>query len=311
MQTTKLSIFRRLFIFFKERFPLQIYAPFVIFLYLCMSFSIQALQGTEVLFDKYSVVGLISAILFMLLMRTFDELKDFELDKNIFPNRPASRGDVLKSDLYLIAITSFVLIVLINIIFAQQTLLVFAIVLIYALLSFKWFFAEKFHLEHLFFTMFTHQPIPYLINFYLLHTALASGNVYEDFTLTHFAFLMLYSVPITIWETSRKIRNKEKEDGYQTFSKILGSSKATFIPLIAVLISSSLSIYIGVLLNLQISFFIISIITIIYASIFYLRFILKPTEKNNNLETTANIYSVLLFVNLLGHLLFVIKVSIF
>jgi len=301
-KTKKLPV--RLFIYFKERFPVHIYAPFVTFLYLCMSFSIQALQGTDIVFDKYSIIGLISSLLFMLLMRTFDELKDFELDKEIFPNRPAPRGDVLKSDLHLIAITTLSILILINVIFAQNTLLVFAIVLIYAVLTFKWFFAEKFHLEHLFFTMFTHQPLPYLINFYLLHTALASGAVYENFTITHFAFLLMYSVPITIWETSRKIRNKEKEDGYQTFSKILGSSGATFIPLIAVYITSALSFYAGFLLDLPTSYFILSIAIFIYANIFYLRFIFKPTEKNNNLETTGTVYSALVFMNLLGHLLF-------
>ena len=311
MTTTTKPIIRRLFIFFKERFPLQIYAPFVIFLYLCMSFSIQALQESKVVFDKYSVIGLISAILFMLLMRTFDELKDFELDKDIFPNRPASRGDVLKSDLYLIAITTFSILLIINIIFAQQTLLIFAIVIIYALLSFKWFFAEKIHLDNLFLTMLTHQPIPYLINFYILHTALSSGSVYESFTLKHFAFLLMFSIPITIWETSRKIRTKDKEDGYQTFSKIFGSSQATFIPLIAILITSALNFYFGIILNLPISFFVVTIITVLYASFFYLRFIFKPIVKYNNLQTTATIYSILLFVNLLGHLLFSIQVSIF
>ncbi len=307
----QLPILKRLFIFFKERFPLQIYAPFVVFLYLCMSFSIQALEGSNVVFDTNSVVGLISAILMMLLMRTFDELKDFELDKEIFPDRPAPRGLVLKSDLHLIAIVSLIIIISINLIFAQQTILVFAIMLTYALLSFKWFFTEKIHLKHLFLTMLTHQPIPYLINFYLLHTALASGSSYENFTFIHFIFLLMFSIPITIWETSRKIKNKEKEDGYQTFSKIFGSSQATFIPLIAVIITSALNFYVGIKLDLYISFFIINILTLLYASIFYLRFIFKPIEKYNNLQTTATIYSVLLFVNLLVHLLFSVQVSIF
>lgn len=301
MKTTK-PIYVRLFIFFKERFTLLVYIPFVVFLYLCMSFSIQALEGGKFVFDKFSIVGLVSAFAFMLMMRTFDELKDFELDKDIFPNRPAPRGDVLKSDLHLLAITSFAVLVLTNLIFARETLIVFTIVITYAVLSFKWFFAEKFHLSHLFFTMLTHQPIPYLINFYLLHTALASGATYESFSLTHFLFLMMYSVPVTIWETSRKIRTADIEDGYQTFSKIWGSSKATFIPLVAVIITSALNFYAGIELELFVSFFVINIATFLYAIFFYLRFIFKPIIKFNNLQTTATIYSVLVFVNLLGHL---------
>ncbi len=310
--TTKarFPFYKRLFIFFNERFPLHIYIPFVVFLYLSMSFSIQALQSHNVVIDDYTYVGLASSLLFMLLIRMFDELKDYELDKKIFPNRPVSRGDVLKSDLHLIAIFTFISLVAINIFFAQKTLLVFGIVMIYALLTFKWFFAKRLHLNNIFLTMFTHQPLPYLINFYLLHTALASGTSYENFTSAHFTLLMFFSIPITIWETSRKIRNKEKEDDYQTFSRVLGSSGAAFIPLIAVLITMTLSFYTGLLLNLDRSFFIITILSTLYAVIFYIRFIINPSEKNNNLETTATVFSLLVSLNLIIHLLFIINIII-
>ncbi len=306
----KLPIHKRLFIFFNERFPLHIYIPFVVFLYLSMNFSIQALQTTNVVIDTYTFVGLISSLLFMLLIRMFDELKDFELDKIIFPNRPVPRGDVLKSDLHLIAVFTFISLVFINVIFAPKTLLVFGFVMVYALLTFKWFFAEKLHLNNIFLTMLTHQPLPYLINFYLLHTALASGANYETFTIAHFTLLMFFSIPITIWETSRKIRNKEKEDGYQTFSRVLGSSGATLIPLTAVLITTALSFYAGSLLYLGLSFFVITIIAAIYASIFYIRFIVNPSENNNNLETTATIFSLTVSLDLVIHLLFAINISI-
>ena len=304
----KLPIIKRLFIFFNERFPLHIYIPFVVFLYLSMSFTIQALQTNNVVIDTYTYVGLASSLLFMLLIRMFDELKDFELDKRIFPNRPVPRGVVYKSDLHLIAIVTFILLVAINIIFAPKTLIIFSFVMVYALLTFKWFFAEKLHLDNIFLTMLTHQPLPYLINFYLLHTALASGVNYENFTSSHFALLMFFSIPITIWETSRKIRNKEKEDDYQTFSRVLGSSGAAYIPLIAAYITTALSFYAGSLLNLGLSFLIITTMTAIYASIFYIRFIIRPSEKNNNLETTATIFSLLISLNLIIHLLFAINI---
>ncbi len=307
---TVFPIYKRLFIFFKERFPLHIYIPFVIFLYLSMSFTVQAIQSNRVVIDTYTYVGLASSLLFMLLIRVFDDIKDFELDKKIFPNRPATRGDVLKPDLYLITIVTFVILVLINFGFATKTRYIFSFVLIYALLTYKWFFIKKLHLKYVFLTMLTHQPLPYLINFYLMHTALASGAKYEHFTQSHFALLLLFTIPITIWETSRKIRSKKKEDRYQTFSKILGASNATFIPLTAVLITTVLNYYAGALLHFGLSFYIIVTFAAIYAGIFYIRFIMSPTESHNNLKTTASVFTGLISLNLFIHIFLAINITV-
>lgn len=302
-EVTSKKLAKRLWIYFTEMFSVSLYFPFVIAMYACISFSTQGLAGNEIYIDVYSVVGVVSAFFMMLLIRNFDDIKDYELDKKIFPERPIPRGDVKKKDIHFLAITSFSILLIVNVSFAQKTFLVFGIMMGYALLTFKWFFAEKFHREHVFFTMFTHQPLPIIINFYLIHTALASGPDYEKFTITHFLLLLLFSLPITVWEISRKIRSADRETEYETFSRFLGARRAAAIPLTLILISCLIGFYFGLLLNLNLMFFVISIVLTAFASFFYIRFISKPSNENNLLKRVAMGFAGLYFFNLLVQLM--------
>ena len=94
----------RLAVYFTERFPVLVYIPFSIILYLCLSFLVQLISGVDPVFDQYGVAGCLTAFLFMLLIRTFDDIKDVDLDHDIFPDRPVSRGAVLIKDVYGLAI---------------------------------------------------------------------------------------------------------------------------------------------------------------------------------------------------------------
>jgi 4-hydroxybenzoate polyprenyltransferase len=271
-------------------------------MYACMSFTVQSL-GSEIVIDCYFVTGIISAFFMMLLIRNFDDLKDYELDKKIFPNRPIPRGDVKKSDIQLMAFSSFIIVLLANAIFAQKTLVVFLVMIVYALLTYKWFFAEKFHRSHVFFTMFTHQPLPIIINFFLIHTALASGTNYEVFSLKYFFVLLLFSFPVTIWETSRKIRSADMETEYETFSRFLGARNATLIPIILIFLTSILGVYFGLQLNLGVSFYIILLVLLVGVAFFYIRFFVKPTNENNLLKSVSMAFAGIFFLNLLAHII--------
>ena len=306
---TQKSFISRIWIYSREMFPVLIYLPFVIALYSCINFIIQILSGNKIEIDTYSIAGVISAFFMMLLLRTFDDLKDFEIDKDLFPTRATPRKAVLKSDIVTLSVTSFVILILINVFFAQHTLLIFAVMMIYALLTYKWFFAEKYHRSHIFVTMLDHQPLPYIINFYLIHTSLATGLVYENFTFTHFVLLLIVSLPITAWEVSRKIRSHNMETQYETFSKVLGVKTATVIPLICITITGLLCLYIGKLLNFSIVFYIINIVLIIYAAFYYLRFLFIPEKKFNVLTNTSLISTTLMFLNLLINTLVIYSIN--
>ncbi len=291
----KKPIVYRIGIYFTERFPILLYLPFVAILYLSMSFLTQLLSGNSPVINKSAIVGVISTFFIMLLIRTFDDLKDVELDNEIFPDRPVSRGAVLISDVKLLAIISFIILVTINFIYAQKTILIFSIMMVYALLTFKWFFAEELHLAKPKVAMITHQPLPIVIIFFLLHTALASGDVYHNFTIYHFYLLLVFALPITAWEVSRKIKAKKNENKYETFSKIFGTTTAAIIPIVLYTIAGILSMFIAYKLDFSIIFHFVIIGFLVFLNYYFLRFLLNPIPKNNNLQKVAMIFTSLLF----------------
>ncbi len=303
------SFLGRIWMYSREMFPLHLYVPYVVTLYACLNFSAQAIAGTDIIIDIYGIVGMVSAFCMMLLLRTFDELKDVEIDKELFPDRALPRGDVKVSDVATLAIIAFTVLVVINIFFAQETLPWFALMLVYAVLTYKWFFAEKYHRENLFFTMMTHQPLPFFITFYLISTALHSGGLASPFSFKHLILLFLFALPVTAWETGRKIRSPDMETEYVTFSKIFGPRGATFIPYTCLVLSGLFCLYTGWQLKLASAFFVVTIALILYVAFFFTRFILDPTHKNNVMKNVAMVFTTLLFLNMLGHILLAYSVK--
>lgn len=308
---------QRALIYTREMFPILIYLPYVVSLYFCVNVVVQIINtpifkaskngvseaifqaGSQVVIDSTAIIGVVSAFFFMLLMRTFDDLKDFELDEKLFPHRATARKDVLKRDIQLISISSFIILLTVNLIWGQAIILVFALTITYAILTFKWFFAEKFHREHIFITMLDHQPIPYVINFYLLHTALATGNEYESFQWFHLYLLLIVSIPITAWEISRKIRSADMETEYETFSLVIGRKTATIIPLVLFMTVAVLHVHIGKTLHFSPVFFYLVLAVSLIVLFFYLRFLIKPKKEYNVLTNTALFATSFYFINLL------------
>jgi len=294
----------RIVVYFTERFPFFLYFFLVVILYLSMSILAQLLSGNNPVIDKYTMVGIVSNFFVMLLIRTFDDLKDVALDNEIFPDRPVSRGAVLLSDVKILAVFSFVILVLVNVLFAPKTLVLFSVMLIYALLTFKWFFAEKLHIDNPKIAMITHQPLPIIIMFFLLHTALASGSVYDVFTYKHLLLLLVFALPITAWEVSRKIKAPINENKYETFSKIFGVKTAVLIPIVLYSIAGFISIWLSIIVKFHFSYSIIIVSYLLFLIVNFLRFYFNPTPKNNNLQKTAMIFTTLFFLTLALFLLF-------
>ena len=317
---------QRAWIYSKEMFPVFIYIPYVVALYFCVNVVIQILNtpiflsaqkacwgegsglemlktiysaGSQVVLDSTAIAGVVTAFFMMLLMRTFDDLKDFELDANLFPHRSTARKLVLKSDIQAIGLTSFISLIAVNLIWGQQTLMVFFIMLTYAVLTFKWFFAEQYHRDHIFVTMLDHQPVPYVINFFLIHTALATGTQYESFQTIHFILLLIVSMPITAWEVSRKIRSADMETEYETFSMVIGRKTATIIPMLFFLVVGGLNMHMGSMLHFSQLYFLIDLLIMAIVLFFYLRFLIKPLKEYNVLTNVSLFVTTSFFLNLL------------
>lgn len=294
----------RAWIYSKEMFPVLVYLPYVIALYGCTNLIVQMLSGDEIVIDTMAIVGMISAFFMMLLMRTFDDLKDFEIDKDLFPHRATPKKLVLKADITAISLFSFLVLLNVNVFCGQSTMGVFAIMISYCLLTYKWFFAEKYHRQHIFFTMLDHQPIPYVINFFLIHTALATGSHYEAFGFNHLILWLIVSLPVTAWEVSRKVRSADMETHYETFSMVIGLKLATIIPMIFMAVTGLMCAYIGNELHFSMWFFVVDALVIGAILFYYLRFLIYPTKENNVLTNVALFTTTGLFFNLMIHTIY-------
>jgi len=290
----------RLAVYFTERFPVLVYVPFSVILYLCLSFLVQLVSGVEPVFDQYGVAGCLTAFLFMLLIRTFDDIKDVDLDHDIFPDRPVSRGAVLIKDVYGLAVFSFISLVLINVLIAPISIWVFVGVMVYALGTFKYFFAEELHIRKPVVAMITHQPLPLSIIFLLIHISLAAGPEYQSFEVNHLFLLLTFALPVTAWEVSRKIKAPSQEiDRYATFSRILGPKGASILPLILYIISAGSSMFLAHHLDLHFSYFVLIGVYLLFVTVAYVRFIAQPIPERNILKNVAMMYTGVFILTLL------------
>ena len=108
---------KRLHIYFKERYPL--FARFILgcIVFLEIHFIILLNYGvTSFQIGIQELVGAYTVFAFLLWLRVADDLKDFETDKRLFPDRPLPSGRVFKKDIITICVIVEAIAVVLNII---------------------------------------------------------------------------------------------------------------------------------------------------------------------------------------------------
>jgi 4-hydroxybenzoate polyprenyltransferase len=283
---------KRLGIYIKEMFPLNVYVPFAFLNHYILFFTLQIFLGYEkAVLSFYSLNGVITIIGFMLIMRILDELKDEEVDSKLFASRPYPRGAVKKMDLLYLLLFTFLLVVMVNS-FRSYTLPFFLICIFYGLLTFKWFFVPERMKKDLLLALVSHQPITYLINIYVVSTAMVQTNVFtwnKEMLLLAFLFF----IPVLGWEISRKIKSPHQENEYITYSKTLGFKTSVWLCLVIHLIFSLGVIYLGYVLELSIWNTCLQGAIILCILFIHLRFLYHPKMKHNKLKKTSEIHGAL------------------
>ncbi len=189
--------------------------------------------------------GAASVVLFSLLMRVYDELKDVEADLALgragdprYKDRPIVRGEVTVGDLVLLRWLTAALLVVLNAPLGWPLpLAAFCAVFVLTWASFHWFFVPSIS-KSLLLAFATHNPISLAIAAYAV--SVYAGDFGRE-SLTPLAWLLLFGMwfPIAAWETSRKVRLPEEETDYQTYSKVLGIENAALLPLLFVVMSAA------------------------------------------------------------------------
>ena len=224
----------RLHVYFKERYPIIPRLILGLIVFLEIHFIILLNQGVS--WGQFSIgiqecVGAFTVFAFLLWLRVADDLKDFETDKRLFPDRPLPSGRVFKKDIVIACIIVQAVTVVLNVIFMRDNIFSFIVLYIYGYLMSKWFFQKSKIQPSLPLALVTHNPVQAIINLYIITFTIRKYQL-QPITLTNIMALWTLYFPALIWEVSRKIKAPKDENDYTTYSKLFGYKKSTRFVLI-------------------------------------------------------------------------------
>ena len=213
---------KRWYVYYKERYPIIPRIILGIILFLEIHFIILLNMGVtwnDIHLGAQEATGAFTCFAFLLWLRVADDLKDFETDKKLFPDRPLPSGRVFKKDVVISCSIVQAIAIGLNIAFMRENLIFLAILYFYGFLMSKWFFKKKKIQPSLPLALITHNPVQAFINLYIIAFTIQKYNL-PAFSLTN------------IWEVSRKIKAPKDENDYTTYSKLFGYKKSTRFVLI-------------------------------------------------------------------------------
>jgi 4-hydroxybenzoate polyprenyltransferase len=248
-------------------------------------------------FSLYSLLGTWNIFALLMILRLMDELKDKEIDLDLFKERPVPSGKVLESDISF-SLTAMIFLYLTANIWTGKVFWMAAAVLAYALLMFKYFFIPRILRKHLLLNLATHNPIVALMLFHVVVLFSAQYNLSLkrlDWNALFLLVIMFWAM-FFAWEIGRKIRSKEEENEYVTYSQIFGRNGAVLVTGGAQTITFIIALYF--LQTLSLSWVFVAILATGYALTMWahLRFVLKPNPATSKLRSFGERYIVSVFV---------------
>ena len=268
-------------------------------------FSLQALaSGESVYITLPSLIGAISIVLFSLLMRIYDELKDAEADIRLgqagdprYKDRPIVTGAVKIEDLVALRWVTTVLLAVINVPMGGWHLIGFAVLFMVAWLSLKWFFWPEIS-GSLLLAFLTHNPISLFFGVYIV--AVYAGD-FGIHSINAWALLLLLALwaPLGAWETSRKIRAPGDETDYQTYSQLFGWKLAPFVPIGFIILATTSMIFLSMRMELNWIFPAVVLVASMVPVYRCIAFRVLPNRKTANIQPFVELYAVVMDLGLL------------
>ncbi len=226
---------KRLHIYFKERYP--IFARLVLgcIIFLEIHFIILLNNGiTKFNIGIQEVVGAYTVFAFLLWLRVADDLKDYETDLRLFPDRPLPSGRVYKKDIVIACVIAQAIAAVLNIVF-MNNIFFGCLLYFYGFLMSKWFFKRSKIQPSLPLALVTHNPVQMFVNIYIISFTVIKYDLEPISLITIMTLWTLY-FPALIWEISRKIKAPKDENDYTTYSKLFGYKKSTRFVMILTLV---------------------------------------------------------------------------
>lgn len=212
--------------------------------YCALDWSLQGLVGGEgpLVLTWRVIPGGLSVTLLAFILRVYDELKDADSDRRLaaagdarYMDRPIVTGAITEGDLEATRWLTSAVLLLCALSLGLKAFLVFLGVYFVFWLSYKWYFWPKIQ-QSLFLALLTHNPLTLVVEVYVVSMFWVGSPIPGPVWALGLLLLGLW-LPLTAWETSRKIRLPELETDYETYSKIFGLRGAACVPAVLVLIS--------------------------------------------------------------------------
>jgi 4-hydroxybenzoate polyprenyltransferase len=285
--------FSRMHVYLKEMFPLTGHLAIALLAALDIAGFAATVQRAHAAQAPALVVSTAWNIFAILLtLRLMDELKDEDIDRRLFSDRPLPSGRVLESDIRLSLVVVTALYLASNL---RSPLIAVSssFVLGYALLMYKRFFAPALLKKNLPITLLTHTPIIPLIWLQAFVTvSQLSGVSVSDMAWRSIALFVAMSWMMMLgWELSRKIRSSEEENEYVTYSQILGPAGAVAAAWAAQTVALGICIYLYFSFALGIPYLVLVGLGWVACCWAYARFLLRPNPRTSKFKPYASIFA--------------------
>ncbi len=283
----------RMGVYLAEMYPIPRFLGYWALLYLAFMILLARIHAVQPhLLSWYAAAAIATLFLFGLILRLMDELKDRDIDQELFSDRPLPSGRVLESDIKISLGAVMALFLLVNA-WMGKPLLMALLLLGYSLLMFRFFFISAVLRRYLLLALATHNPVAALTLLYLVVVFAAAHGLplaAIHWPQTLLLMVMFWSM-LFAWEVARKIRAPAEETAYVTYSRILGRPGAVLLAGGPQTVSLVIGLYFYTSLALSPVFLALLLIGYGRTAWAYARFLLYPSPVTSKLKPYAEQYT--------------------
>jgi 4-hydroxybenzoate polyprenyltransferase len=285
--------------YFGEMLPLPQHVALASLIYLHIAvFARHIHELSTPIVSVHGAIGAASLFGLMVILRLMDELKDEDIDRQLFPDRPLPSGRVLRTDVHLALLGTALLYLAVNL-WTGWAYFVAAAVLGYGFLMFRRFFAPDALRRSLPLTLATHNPIVALMILYGFAVFAAEHDLspvelqWNRIT----PFLVMTWSPFLAWELARKIRSEDEENEYVTYSRLLGRRGAVLVTWLVQAVGVALGIYLWRMRDLPAVAVVVILAGFVVNLWAGLRFLRHPHPSTSHLQPFATFFLLTVLVS--------------
>lgn len=273
-----MAIEKRLLKWLNERFPfIHVFSSFI--LYFLVVFVSRCLPAGKPVYlsrsDFFSAIGVAAVFL---LLRIYDEHKDFASDSILYPERVLQSGVVTLGELRKLGIGCALFTLFLSICHGGPALLAWIFLSAWAHLMYKEFFCASWLRSKLLIYAVSHMLIvPFLIAWILKLGPRMDLLQAPIFTLAALAFLSGLT-----FEIGRKLRGKDEErEGQDSYSKSLGYARGStlLISLLVCVLGFEIALLIQLPLTQSFKFMVLPVLAFLLSVVTVFRYSKNPTLK--------------------------------